>query len=198
MAIKDTPQDQRPREKLLRLGAPALSDTELLALLLRTGHKGHDVFALSADVLQRFGGFAGLLNSKPDVLRQVKGLGPAKRAEISAVMEMCRRALAQQMQASPVMDSPKTLHDFVSLKLAARQEEVFAAMYLDNHQRMLTWDELFHGTLNHTSVHPRVLVRRAIETNAAFVVVAHNHPSGVAEPSPADQHLTRCWCRRCN
>ena len=191
MPIKDTPQEQRPREKLLRHGAQVLSDTELLALLLRTGRQGHDVFALAAEVLQRFDGFSGLLHSTPEALRAIKGLGPAKRAEIAAVMEMCRRALAQQLQAAPVMKNPQQLKDFVGTRLAAHPEELFSVLFLDAQHRLLAMEDLFRGTLHQTAVHPRVIVRRAIELKAGAVVLAHNHPSGVAEPSAADQHITR-------
>lgn len=191
MPIKDTPAEQRPREKLLRLGAQALSDTELLALLLRTGRQGHDVFALAAEVLQRFDGFAGLLHSTPEALRAVKGLGPAKRAEVAAVMEMCRRALAQQLGATPVMSSPQAVKDLVGTRLAGHAEELFAVLFLDSQHRLLAMEELFRGSIAHTAVHPRAVVRRAIELKAAAVILAHNHPSGAAEPSAADQHITR-------
>ena len=191
MSMKDLPADQRPREKLLARGAAALADSELLALLLRTGIKGTGVAALAQQVLQRCGGFAGLLHAAPASLAQIKGLGPAKRAELLAVMEMARRALAQPLQAAPVFDTPGRVKDYLALHLAGREHEVFAVLFLDGQHRMLRLEELFHGTLTHTSVHPRELVKRALALNAGAVVLAHNHPSGLAEPSRADEYLTQ-------
>jgi DNA repair protein RadC len=189
--MKDLPADQRPREKLLARGAAALADGELLALLLRTGLKGQGVFELAAQVLQRCGGFAGLLAADPAVLKGIKGLGPAKRAELLAVVEMARRALAQQMQAAPVFDAPQKVKDYVALQLAGRAQEVFAVLFLDGQHRLLKLEEMFHGTLTQTSVYPREVVRRALALNAGALILAHNHPSGVAEPSRADEYLTQ-------
>ena len=188
--MKDLPADQRPREKLLARGAAALADAELLALLLRTGYKGHGVMALAADVLQD-GGFAALLQATPESLKRIKGLGPAKRAELLAVMEMARRALVQKMQAMPVFDSPGRVKDFLALHLAGRTQEVFAVLFLDAQHRLLKLEDLFFGTLTQTSVYPREVVKRALALNAGAVVLAHNHPSGVAEPSRADEYLTQ-------
>jgi DNA repair protein RadC len=188
--MKDLPADQRPREKLLARGAAALTDAELLALLLRTGYKGHGVLALAADVL-RDGGFAALLQATPDMLKRIKGLGPAKRAELLAVMEMARRALAQQMQTSPVFDSPARVKDYLALHLAGRTQEVFSVLFLDAQHRLLKLEDLFFGTLTQTSVYPREVVKRALALNAGAVVLAHNHPSGLAEPSRADEYLTQ-------
>jgi DNA repair protein RadC len=189
--MKDIPADQRPREKLLARGAAALADAELLALLLRTGFKGTGVMALAQGVLNQVGGFTGLLNTDPTELQRIKGLGPAKRAELLAVMEMARRALAQPLQQAPVFETPGTLKDYVALHLGGRSYEVFAVLFLDAQHRLLKLEEMFQGTVAHTSVHPREVVRRALTLNASAVVVAHNHPSGVAEPSPADQNLTQ-------
>lgn len=189
--MKDLPADQRPREKLLARGAAALADTELLALLLRTGYRGTGVAAFAQAVLQGCGGFAGLLQADPDTLKDIKGLGPAKRAELLAVAEMARRALAQQMQAAPVFENPERVKDYLALHLAGRLQEVFAVLFLDSQHRLLKLEELFHGTLAQTSVYPREVVRRALALNAAAVVLAHNHPSGVAEPSRADEFLTQ-------
>ena len=190
MPMKDLPADQRPREKLLARGPAALADTELLALLLRTGLKGLGVFALAEQVLDKFGGFAGLLQADPAELGRIKGLGPAKRAELLAVVEMARRALAQQMQVQPVFDTPQKVKDYMGLQLGGRLQEVFAVLFLDGQHRMLTMEEMFHGTLTQTSVYPREVVRRALALNAGAVILAHNHPSGVAEPSRADEFLT--------
>ena len=191
MTMKDLPADQRPREKLLARGAAALADGELLELLLRTGYKGHGVFALAADVLADCKGFAGLLAATPDRLKNIKGLGPAKRAELLAVMEMARRALAQQLQEAPAFDSPQRVKDYLALQLGGRSHEVFAVLFLDAQHRLLCLEEMFRGTLNQTSVYPREVVKRALALNAAAVVLAHNHPSGVAEPSRADEFLTQ-------
>ncbi|MFN3296347.1 RadC family protein [Caldimonas sp.] len=191
MSIKDLPADARPREKLLALGPAALADAELLALLLRTGLKGTPVLQLAQQLLQGFGGVAGLLHAGADELRRVKGLGPAKRAELVAVLELARRALAQALQARPVFESPTQVKDYLRLKLAALPHEVFAVIFLDAQHRLLAMEELFRGTLTQTSVYPREVVKRALALNAAAVLLAHNHPSGVAEPSKADESLTR-------
>jgi len=191
MSLKDLPADQRPREKLLARGPAALADTELLALLLRTGLPGHDVFSLSQQVLERFGGFAGLLQVSAEELGRIKGLGPAKRAELVAVMEMARRALAQQIREAPVFDSPQKVKDYVALQLGGRTQEVFAVLFLDGQHRLLQLEEMFHGSLTQTSVYPREVVRRALAVNAGAVILTHNHPSGVAEPSRADEYLTQ-------
>ncbi|MFN3414833.1 MAG: RadC family protein [Caldimonas sp.] len=191
MSIKDLPTDARPREKLLALGPAALADAELLALLLRTGLKGTPVLQLAQQLLQGFGGVAGLLHAGADELKRVKGLGPAKRAELVAVLELARRALAQALQARPVFESPTQVKDYLRLKLAALPHEVFAVLFLDAQHRLLAMEELFRGTLTQTSVYPREVVKRALALNAAAVMLAHNHPSGVAEPSKADEYLTR-------
>ncbi|MGL6109597.1 MAG: RadC family protein [Rubrivivax sp.] len=191
MSLKDLPAEMRPREKLLARGAAALSDFELLALLLRTGLPGKGVFELAAGVLESFDGFAGLLQADAADLQRIKGLGPAKRAEIAAVMEMARRALAQQLRAAPAFDSPPKVKDYVALHLGVRAQEVFAVLFLDGQHRLLKLEEMFHGTLTQTSVYPREVVRRALELNAGAVILAHNHPSGVAEPSRADEYLTQ-------
>lgn len=188
--MKDLPPDQRPREKLLARGPAALADAELLALSLRTGTRGVGVVALAAQVLRHCGGFAGLLNAQVQQLQGIKGLGPAKRAELLAVMEMARRALAQQMTSGPAFDAPGRVKDYVALRLGGRPQEVFAVLFLDAQHRLLRMEEMFSGSLTQTSVYPREVLRRAMLLNAAAVVLAHNHPSGVAEPSRADEHLT--------
>ena len=189
--MKDLPADQRPREKLLARGAGALADAELLALLLRTGYRGVGVLALAGTVLQACGGFAGLLQATQAQLAGIKGLGPAKRAELLAVMEMARRALAQPMKAAPVFDAPERVKQYIALHLGGRAQEVFAVLFLDSQHRLLALEEMFHGTLTQTSVYPREVVKRALAHNAGAVVLAHNHPSGVAEPSRADEFLTQ-------
>jgi DNA repair protein RadC len=191
MPMKDLPAEQRPREKLLARGPAALADTELLALLLRTGLKGRGVFALAEQVLRECGGFAGLLRVTPAELLRIDGLGPAKGAELAAVMEMARRALAQPLREEPVFDSPQRVKDYVALQLRGRTQEVFTVLFLDAQHRLLQWQEMFTGTLTQTSVYPREVVRQALQHNAGAVILAHNHPSGLAEPSRADEFLTQ-------
>jgi DNA repair protein RadC len=191
MPLKDLPAEMRPREKLLARGGAALSDVELLALLLRTGLPGRGVFELAGQVLREFDGFAGLLHAQAADLTRIKGLGPAKRAEIGAVVEMARRALAEPLRDKPVFDAPQKVKDYLALHLGQLAQEVFAVLFLDGQHRLLQLEPMFHGTLTQTSVYPREVVRRALELNAGAVILAHNHPSGVAEPSRADEHLTQ-------
>jgi DNA repair protein RadC len=188
--LRDLPADARPREKLLARGAGALADAELLALLLRTGSAGQGVLQLAQALLERHGGFAGLLAAQPEDLKAVKGLGPAKRAEIAAVLEIARRVLGQRLAEQPGFEQPQAVKDYLSLQLAGLEHEAFAAMFLDVRHRLMRFEILFRGSLTHTSVHPREVVKRALLLNAAAVVVAHNHPSGVAEPSRADELIT--------
>jgi DNA repair protein RadC len=188
--LKSLPSDSRPREKLLARGPSALSDAELLALLLRTGIPGKHVVQLAQEMLDRFGGMAGLLNTGADALREIKGLGPAKRAEMVAVLELARRALAHRLQQSPVFETPQAVREYLQLQLGGRPHEVFAVMFLDNQNRLIAFEELFRGTLTQTSVYPREVVLRALHHLCAAVVLAHNHPSGVAQPSRADESLT--------
>lgn len=190
MPLAHLPPDARPREKLLQRGPAALADAELLALLLRTGTAGCDVLRLAQQVLDACGGVAGLVQGDPARLAGVKGLGPAKRAEIQAVAELARRALAAGLREAPVFSSPQAVKDYLALQLAGRPQEVFAALFLDSQHRLIAYEELFQGGLDRTSVHPRELARRALALNAGAVIVAHNHPSGVAEPSRADETLT--------
>lgn len=194
MPFKDLPAESRPREKLLQRGAAALSDAELLAVLLRTGLPGKDVLQLADDLLARThqgtSGIAGLLQAEPASLRGIKGLGPAKRAELLAVMELARRALAQTLQTREVFDSPQLVAHYLQLNLAAHPHEVFAVLFLDSQHRLLAFETLFRGTLDQASVYPREVVLRALHWQAAAVVLAHNHPSGQVEPSRADRVLT--------
>jgi DNA repair protein RadC len=189
--MKHLPAEDRPREKLQARGAAALADAELLALLLRTGTAGTGVMALAEQVLAQCGGFAGLLRAEPARLAGIKGLGPAKRAELLAVMEMARRALAQQVAAEPVFDAPERVKNYLALHLGGLEHEVFAVLFLDSRHRLLRLEEMFRGTLTQTSVYPREVVKRALALNAGAVVLAHNHPSGTAEPSRADELLTQ-------
>ncbi|MBC8058463.1 MAG: DNA repair protein RadC [Rhizobiales bacterium] len=190
MVLKDIPADARPREKLLANGAAALADAELIALLLRTGFKGTSVLQLAQNLLDHFGGVPGLLHAQVDDLKKVKGLGPAKRAELAAVIELARRALMQELAQRPAFDHPAKVKDYLKLQLAGRRHEVFAVMFLDANARLLKLEEMFRGTLTQTSVYPREVVKRALELHAASVILSHNHPSGAAEPSKADEYLT--------
>lgn len=192
MAFKDLPADMRPREKLIARGPAALGDAELLALLLRTGIAGKNVLQLSQELLDAFGGIAGLLNTRVDDLKKIKGLGgTAKRAELTAVLELARRALAERLKERAVFDSPDAVGQYLQLHIASRPYEVFAALFLDAQHRLIALEELFRGTLTQTSVYPREVVVRALHHHAAAVVLAHNHPSGGVEPSRADESLTQ-------
>ncbi|HET7793706.1 MAG TPA: DNA repair protein RadC [Rhizobacter sp.] len=191
MVLKDLPPDARPREKLLARGPAALADAELIALLLRTGLKGTSVLQLSHNLLTEFGGLSGLLGSQPDDLKRIKGLGPAKRAEMSAVLELARRSLAQELMQRPVFDSPTRVKEYLRLQIGSRPHEVFVVLFLDAQNRLIRLEEMFRGTLTQTSVYPREVLKRALELGAAAVLLAHNHPSGAAEPSKADEYLTQ-------
>jgi DNA repair protein RadC len=195
--MKDLPADVRPREKLLARGAAALSDTELLALLLRTGTAGRGVLQMAQELLAEpaqggFGGIAGLLNAQLNDLKRIKGMGgDAKRAELAAVLELARRAMAQQLTEREVFGSPGAVKQYLQLHLAGKPHEVFAVLFLDAQNRLVAMEELFRGTLTQTSVYPREIVQRALHHHAAAVVLAHNHPSGTVQPSRADEALTQ-------
>jgi DNA repair protein RadC len=189
--MKDLPAALRPREKLLALGPAALADAELLALLLRTGMKGLGVLQMAEKVLSDLGGLSGLLQAQPAQLKGVKGLGPAKRAELLAVMEMARRSMSGELKMQPVFSSPQLVKDYVQMQLGHLPHEVFAVLFLDAQHRLIACEELFRGTLTQTSVYPREVVKRALELNAASLILAHNHPSGLLEPSRADELLTQ-------
>ena len=189
--IKTLPPTLRPREKLLAQGAGSLADAELLAVLLRTGVKGEGVLALAHRLLDHSGGLSALLQQGTGGLTRLKGLGPARRAELGAVMELARRSLNQGLREEPVFATPQRVKEYLQLHLAHQPHEVFCALFLDAQHRLIHMEDLFRGTLTHTSVYPREVVKRALWHNAGALVVAHNHPSGVAEPSSADEHLTR-------
>ena len=171
--------------------AAALADAVLLALLLRTGVHGKSVLLLAPELVDRFGGVAGLLQADASALGSIKGLGPAKRAELLAVLELARRALSQQLQQREVFSSPDAVKQYLQLHLGARAHEVFALLFLDAQHRLLAMEELFRGTLTQTSVYPREVVLRALHHQASAVVLAHNHPSGAVQPSRADEALTQ-------
>ena len=192
MALLDLPADARPREKLLARGPDALSDTELLALLLRTGLAGKGVLALAQELMDTFGGLAGLLHTDARALQRVKGLGgQAKRSQLVAVLELARRAMAERLRERPLLESVQAVAHYLQLHLAHRGHEVFAVMFLDAQHRLIALEEMFRGTLAQTSVYPREVVVRALHHQAAAVVLAHNHPSGQVLPSRADEALTR-------
>lgn len=218
MTVKALPVQVRPREKLLARGAGALSDAELIALLLRTGTAGKGVLQMAEELLHpgtlawsgkapfpggsggdgggararaSGGGIAGLLMATPQSLAAVKGLGPAKQAQILAVLELARRALGQQLQQGGTVTDGVAMKQYLQLHIAARPYEVFAVCFLDHHNRLLALEEMFRGTLTHTAVHPREVAQRALHWGATAVVLAHNHPSGAVQPSPADTALTR-------
>ena len=191
MAISDWPAAERPRERLLAKGAESLSDAELLAIFLRVGVRGKSAVELARDLLQRFGGLRGLLTARQSVFCAEHGLGNAKFAQLQAVLEMARRHLAEGWSRGDALDSPRRVAEYLRSTLRDRGREVFAVLFLDQRHRVLRFEEMFQGTIDSTSVHIREVVKRALELNAAALIVAHNHPSGVAEPSVADRQLTR-------
>ena len=191
MSINDWPVDDRPREKLIAKGPEALSDAELLAIVLRVGIKGRNAVDLARDAIARCGSLSALLAAELDQLRDIPGVGLAKYAQIQAVLEMSRRALRETIDRGAALSSPQAVRDYLRLKLYAKPHEVFMAVFLDAQNRVLSVEELFRGTLTQTSVFPREIVKRALHYNAAAVIFAHNHPSGVAEPSRADEALTQ-------
>ncbi len=191
MAITDWPLADRPRERLIRKGAESLSDAELVAILLRTGTKGRSALDVARDLLARFGSVSALVAADLKSLCATTGLGSAKYAQLAAVMEMARRALREKLDRGSALSSPQSVRDYLRLKLQERPHEVFVAVFLDAQNRVLAVEELFRGTLTQTSVYPREVVKRALHHNAAAVIFAHNHPSGVAEPSRSDEALTQ-------
>lgn len=191
MPITDWPEGERPREKLLTQGARSLSDAELLAIFLRTGIPGKSAVDLARELVTRFGGLNGLFTANVDQLSAVKGIGEAKFVQLQAVLEMARRALSEELAEKPALSSPQAVRDYLRLTLGHAQHEVFLGVFMDVQHRVIASDELFRGTLTQTSVYPREVVKRALALNAGAMIVAHNHPSGVAEPSHADVALTR-------
>jgi DNA repair protein RadC len=190
VSINDWPAGERPREKLLQRGAPALSDAELLAIFLRTGVTGKSAVDLARELLTRFGSLTQLFAATETDFCAVHGMGQAKFVQLQAVLEMSRRALKEELQRGDALNSPRAVRDYLQLLLGGRHQEVFLVLFLDTQHRVIASEELFHGTLSQTSVYPREVVKRALAHNAAAVILAHNHPSGVAEPSQSDQLLT--------
>jgi DNA repair protein RadC len=189
MAISQWAVAERPRERLFALGANALSDAELVALLLRTGVRGKSAVDLARELLVKYEGITKLLNAGPQ-LTEVNGLGPAKTAQFAAAMELARRSAEERIREAKGLTSPGAVRDYLRLAIGGRPHEVFICIWLDAQHRVIKFDEPFRGTLTQTSVYPREVVKMALQTNAAAVIFAHNHPSGVAQPSQADELLT--------
>lgn len=191
MGIKDWPEQQRPRERLIADGPGALSDAELLAVFLRVGVTGKSAVELGRDMVQRFGSLTGLFGASLADFCDVNGLGPAKYAQLQAVMELARRAIAEQMRHGVRLDSPDAVKQYLRMGMSGQRYESFVVMFLDVKNRLIASEEMFRGTLTHTSVHPREVVRAALAHNAASLLLAHNHPSGSPDPSESDLMLTR-------
>ena len=191
MSIAHWPAAERPREKLLALGPRALSDAELLAIFLRIGVAGKSAVDLSRELLQQYGGLRPLLEATQAEFCRGLGLGNAKYAQLQAVLEMGRRHLSATMKSGDLLSSPDLVRQYLSSQLRHQPREVFAVLFLDNQNRLIAYEELFFGTIDGASVYPREVVRRAINHNSAAVILSHNHPSGIAEPSQADQRITQ-------
>lgn len=191
MSINTWPADERPREKLLSKGAAALGDAELLAVLLRTGIRGLDAVALARQLLARFDGLRGLLAADHAALTRASGIGSGKACVLLACIELARRHLAEELRRGPALLSPTDSAGYLKARLRDYPFEVFAVLFLDTRHRAIACEELFRGSIDGAAVHPREVVRRALAHNAAAVILAHNHPSGVAEPSDADRMITR-------
>jgi DNA repair protein RadC len=191
MSIADWPEEERPRERLLKQGATALSDAELLAIFLRVGVRGKSAVDLGRDLIARFGSLNRLFTAGERELCEVAGMGQAKYTQLQAVLEMARRALGEQMKVADVLSSPSSVRDYLRLALGHLPHEVFSAVFLTAQNRVIAVEEIFRGTLTQTSVYPREIVKRALAHNAASIIFAHNHPSGEAYPSHADRQLTQ-------
>jgi DNA repair protein RadC len=191
MAITDWPAAERPREKLIELGAEALSDAELLAIFLRVGVVGKSAVDLARDLLTQFGSLNGIFAATEHELSQVHGIGTSKYVQLQAIFEMSRRALNEQLQSRDVLKSPQQVRDYLVLKLGSLTREVFLVLFLDTQNRLVASEEMFSGSLKETSVYPREVLKRALHHNAASVIFAHNHPTGLAQQSQADELLTK-------
>ena len=191
MAITDCPAAERPREKLIELGADALSDAELLAIFLRVGVTGKSAVDLARDLLTKFGSLNGIFAATEHELSQVHGIGSSKYVQLQAIFEMSRRALNEQLQSRDVLNSPQAVRDFLVLKLGSLTKEVFLVLFLNTQNHLVATEEMFTGTLTQTNVYPREVIKRALHHNAAAVIFAHNHPTGTAQQSIADELLTK-------
>jgi len=191
MAIPQLNKDHRPREKLLSKGVKVLSDAELLAIFLRTGVAGTSAIELAAELLEKFSGLSLLLNADVKQFCAIKGLGPAKYCQLHATLELTKRYLEEQLESEQVFNRPQQVENFLAVQMSGYQREVFSIMLLNSQHRLLGYHELFYGTIDSATIHPREVVRLALEKNAAAVIAAHNHPSGAAKPSPADIATTK-------
>ncbi len=190
MAIKDWPADERPREKLLQKGAGVLTDAELLAIFLRTGTQGKSAVDLARELLDNFGSLKALLEADQARFCQANGLGPAKYAQLQAVLQMAKRHFEEILQNNDALTSPEITRAYLSAQLRGYSYEVFACLFLDNQHRVLQFEELFRGTIDGANVYPREVAKKALMHNAAAIIFAHNHPSGINEPSQADRQIT--------
>ncbi|CAI8842619.1 MULTISPECIES: RadC family protein [Pseudomonas] len=191
MSIRDWPAAERPREKLLEQGSGSLSDAELLAIFLRTGVTGKSAVDLARHLLTQFGSLRALLEADLAAFSGQLGLGPAKFAQLQAVLEMGRRHLAERMRKKPALENPQAVRDYLKSMLRHEPHEVFGCLFLDSKHQVLTFEALFRGSIDNTSVHPREVVKRSLANNAAAVILCHNHPSGNSDPSQADRQLTK-------
>ncbi|MFZ6770892.1 RadC family protein [Undibacterium sp. Di26W] len=190
MAINEWPEEQRPRERLIKHGASALSDAELLAVFLRTGVAGKSAVDLGRDMISQFGSLSGLFSASIREFSAIHGLGSAKYAQLQAVLELAKRAISEELQENTSLSSPQSVKKYLQLLIGSKTHESFAVLFLDVKNRLIKTEELFRGTLNHASVYPREVVKSALQHNAAAIILAHNHPSGSCEPSSADLQLT--------
>lgn len=190
MAINEWPEEQRPRERLIKHGAACLSDAELLAVFLRTGVAGKSAVDLGRDMISQFGSLSGLFSANIREFSAIHGLGSAKFAQLQAVLELAKRAISEELQENTSLSSPQSVKKYLQLLIGSKAHESFAVLFLDVKNRLITTEELFRGTLNHASVYPREVVKSALQHNAAAIIIAHNHPSGSCEPSSADLQLT--------
>lgn len=189
--IKNWPLDERPREKLLLRGAQALSDAELLAIFLRTGTRGKTAVDLARELLHEFGSLRALFEADEGHFCEGNGLGQAKYVQLQAVLEMSSRYLKERLERGAALSDPESVRFYLSARLRHKPAEVFACLFLDNRHQVIQYEEMFHGTIDSATVHPREVVRNALKHNAAAVIFAHNHPSGIAEPSQADERITQ-------
>jgi DNA repair protein RadC len=190
MHIRDWPARERPREKLLLQGADTLTESELLAVLLRHGHRGANALDLARSLLVEFGSLRGLLSAGRGEICRHRGIGPTRWAELQAALELARRHYLERLRQGPSLTSPRAAREFLVARLRDKDHEVFCCLYLDSRHRLMCFEELFRGTIDGASVHPREVVKQALARNATAVILAHNHPSGVAEPSQADELIT--------
>lgn len=191
MTIKDWPITEQPREKLLHQGPHSLSDAELLSIFIRTGIRGKSAVDLARDLIKHFGNLRALFNASPQELTQMMGMGPAKYSQIQASIELARRYLKEMMVRDEIFKNPQDTRNYLIARLRDHTQEVFACIFLDNRNRLIAYEEPFYGTIHSAAIYPREIVKRALYHNAAGLIVAHNHPSGIAEPSKADESITQ-------